>query len=70
MQSCYPGAYRFKDYINLLKVRLDQSYQVLIGDLKGYSTEQELKVRIEAAVNVKLPLHCLRINLFQRPTPA
>ena len=52
MQSCYPGAYRFKDYINLLKVRLDQSYQVLIGDLKGYSTEQELKVGIEAAVNV------------------
>ena len=70
IQFCYPGGHRFDDYKNLLDVRLDQSYKVLIGDLKGYNTEQELKVGIEAAVSVKFPLHTLRINLFQRPTPA
>ena len=49
-------------------MRLDLSYSVLIGDLKGYTTEEELKIGMEAAVNVKFPLHTLRINLFQRPT--
>ena len=46
----------------VLEVRLEQ--------LRGYNIEQELKVDIEAALLTKFPLHTLRINLFQRPTPA
>ena len=43
MMSCYPGGYRLDDYKNLLGVRLDRTYEALIGNLKDYLTEEDLK---------------------------
>ena len=43
---CYPGGFRLEDYKHLLSVRIDCTYDALIGKMKEYKTEADLKAGV------------------------